>query len=108
MRSSDCSISRGGNTMAHGERLLAARRSCILFLASVLTFSLVSYSPALAEEAKLSFASGSVGATWYYAVGGFLQVVGKQLKGCQVSVAATGGSVENLRQLAKRETDFAW
>jgi TRAP transporter TAXI family solute receptor len=71
------------------------------------TFSLGSYAPALAQD-KLAFASGGVGATWYFAVGGFLQVIGKQLKGFQVSVTATGGSVENLRQLAKKETDFAW
>jgi TRAP transporter TAXI family solute receptor len=94
--------------MAQGGRVLATRRSGMLFLAFMFTFSLVSYSPAHAQEAKLSFASGSVGATWYYAIGGFLQVIGKQLKGFQVSVAATGGSVENLRQLAKHETDFAW
>ena len=78
---------------------------CVLLLA---TFSQASYSPVQAQDTKLAFASGSVGAIWYYGVGGFLQVIGKQLHGFQVSVTATGGSVENLRQLAKKETDFAW
>ncbi len=83
------------------------RSSCVV-LACVFALSLIAFSPATAGEAKLAFASGSVGATWYFAVGGFLQVVSKQIKGFQVSVAATGGSVENLRQLAKKETEFAW
>jgi hypothetical protein len=74
----------------------------------MVTFFLASFGTVQAQETKLSFASGGVGATWYYAVGGFLQVLSKQLEGFQVSVTATGGSVENIRQLAKKETDFAW
>ena len=71
-------------------------------------FFLASFGTVQAQETKLSFASGGVGATWYYAVGGFLQTIGKQLTGYQVTLTATGGSVENLRQLAKKEADFAW
>jgi len=63
---------------------------------------------ALAQERTLSFGSGSVGATWYYAIGGLTQTIKDDIKGFKVSVRATGGSVENLRLMAKDQIDFAW
>jgi TRAP transporter TAXI family solute receptor len=94
--------------MKQRKHFVTRTKAYLLLFIFLSTFSLVSYAPALAQEAKLAFASGSVGAIWYYGVGGFLQVIGKQLKGFQVSVTATGGSVENIRQLAKKDTDFGW
>jgi uncharacterized protein len=94
--------------MATKKRFATGTRGYLLIFIFFMAFSLASYGPVQAQETKLAFASGGVGATWYFAVGGFIQVISKQLNGFQVSVTATGGSVENLRQLAKKETDFAW
>lgn len=75
----------------------------LCFLAAALSPLSVS-----AQERTLSFGSGSAGATWYYAIGGFTQTIKDDLKGFGVSVRATGGSVENLRLMAKNEVDFGW
>jgi len=81
--------------------------SCIVLI-PLLLFATAQFSTVSAQEKTLSFGSGSVGATWYYAIGGFAQTIKDDLKGFNISVRATGGSVENLRLLAKNEIDFAW
>lgn len=94
--------------MKHRRQVRSCTKLSTLLLVFLFSCALVPRSTALAQEAAFSFGSGSVGATWYYAIGGFLQTVKDDLKGFQVSVAATGGSVENLRLLGKKQSDFAW
>lgn len=93
--------------MKHGN-LKTLKMFCSIVVILLLLLATAHISPVSAQEKTLSFGSGSVGATWYYAIGGFTQTIKNDLKGFNVSVRATGGSVENLRLMPKNEIDFAW
>ena len=53
-----------------------------------------------------SFASSSSGGTWFTMAGGAVALFNENLDGARFSVEATGGSVENVRRTARRESDF--
>ncbi len=60
----------------------------------------------LAKEAKLLFATGGVAGTFYPLGGAIAQVLNQKIAGLNVTVQATGGSVENARLLGTKGAEL--
>lgn len=75
-------------------------------------------APALTKEYKLSMATGGTAGTYYPFGGAMASLWSNNIKGTQVTVEATGGSIENVRLLETNAaelglaqndiTDYAW
>ncbi len=64
-------------------------------------------SAGLAAEAKLLFATGGIAGTFYPLGGAIAQVWNQKIPGLNVTVQATGGSVENARLLGTKGAELA-
>lgn len=60
----------------------------------------------VAQEKKLLFATGGTAGTYYPLGGAMAQVWNKKLSGVNVTVQATGGSVENVRLLGTKQAEL--
>ena len=78
--------------------------SAILPMILLMTFAA---APALAQQTKLLFATGGVAGTFYPLGGTIAQVWNQKIPGLNVTVQATGGSVENVRLLGSRGAEIA-
>ncbi|MGE5551695.1 MAG: TAXI family TRAP transporter solute-binding subunit [Bacteroidota bacterium] len=82
------------------------RKSFRLFLVfcAVLAVGVV---PVLATT-QLTFATGGTSGTYYPLGGGMAKLWNAKVAGVNVSVQATGASVENIRLIAKKQVDLAY
>jgi len=83
-------------------------RSGRKFLVSLLILPLVFglTSAGLAAETKLLFATGGISGTFYPLGGAIAQVWNQKIPGLNVTVQATGGSVENARLLGSKGAEL--
>ena len=76
-----------------------------LFLLALSIMLLFSFKT-IASERTLLFSGGPDGGTFQYFSAGISEYLSKELDGYKVLNEASAGSVENLRRLNKRESDF--
>ncbi len=81
------------------------KKSTALFCALSILFLLVSSGPAMAKN--LLFATGGVSGTFYPLGGAIAQVWNKKIPGLNVTIQATGASVENVRLLGSGGAEVA-
>ncbi len=82
------------------------RQSC-LSITIVLTLVLTVAGGAVAADSKLLFATGGVSGTFYPLGGAIAQVWNQKISGLNVTVQATGGSLENVRLLGSKDAEVA-
>lgn len=79
------------------------------FVTAVLTAAAVisTVAPAPAQTVQLMMATGSVGGAYYPLGAAMSKITNERVKGINMSVRTTGGSVENARLLNKGEVELA-
>jgi len=77
----------------------------LLFL--ILWFVFMNGQQAFCKETKLLFATGGVAGTFFPLGGAIAQVWNQKIPGLNVTVQATGGSVENVRLLGSKGAEVA-
>jgi uncharacterized protein len=95
----------GGSALAAGSgRIQGFRKTLTLwFIIPVLFFVA---TPGLAKETKLLFATGGISGTFYPLGGAIAQVWNQKVPDLNVTVQATGGSVENVRLLGTQGAEI--
>lgn len=83
------------------------KRSITLLTAVVLVLFLLAAGQGLCKDTKLLFASGGVSGTFYPLSGAIAQVWNQKIPGLNVTVQATGGSLENVRLLGSKDAEVA-
>jgi hypothetical protein len=83
------------------------KRSRIVATAIVLALFLLIAGPGFCKDTKLLFASGGVSGTFYPLSGAIAQVWNQKIPGLNVTVQATGGSLENVRLLGSKDAEVA-
>ena len=77
-----------------------------LIMSLVLVAALIFAADGNAAKANLLFASGSVAGTFYPLAGAIAQVWNKKIPDLNVTVSATGASLENIRLLGNKSTEI--
>lgn len=85
----------------------AVRKGSIPVFLLILCLALAFGMEALAKDTKLLFATGGVAGTFYPLGGAISQVLNQKVPGLNVTVQATGGSVENARLLGTKGAEVA-
>ena len=83
------------------------KRSSILLTAIVLTLFLLTTDQGFCKDEKLLFATGGISGTFYPLGGAIAQVWNQKIPGLNVTVQATGGSLENVRLLGSKDAEVA-
>ena len=73
----------------------------------ILFFSVLFVAEGSCKETKLLFATGGVAGTFYPLGGAIAQVWNQKIPGLNVTVQATGGSLENVRLLGSKGAEIA-
>lgn len=83
------------------------KRSNIVLTAIVLVLFLLATGQGFCKDEKLLFATGGVAGTFYPLGGAIAQVWNQKIPGLNVTVQATGGSLENVRLLGSKGAEVA-
>ncbi len=79
----------------------------VAFLFLIISIVFMIGQEALCKETKLLFATGGIAGTFYGIGGAIAQVWNQKIPGLNVTVQATGGSVENVRLLGSKGAEIA-
>jgi uncharacterized protein len=96
---------RKANLPVDFRRSLTWWKKAIVF--GVLSLALLGATEGLSATTELLFATGGVSGTFYPLGGAIAQVWNKQIPGLNVTVQATGGSLENVRLLGGKGAEIA-
>jgi TRAP transporter TAXI family solute receptor len=83
------------------------KHSRFVLTATVLALFLLIAGQGLCKDTKLLFATGGVSGTFYPLGGAIAQVWNQKIAGLNVTVQATGGSLENVRLLGSKDAEVA-
>ncbi len=83
------------------------RSKSLVFFILIISIIFMSGQAALCKETKLLFATGGIAGTFYGIGGAIAQVWNQKIPGLNVTVQATGGSVENVRLLGSKGAEIA-
>src|SRR3954469_25945428 len=63
---------------------------------------------ALAQQKTIAIGTGGTGGVYYPLGGGLAKLISKHLPGYQATAEVTGGSVDNLKLIATRQSELAF